>query len=122
MSGGIGGMSFREAFTGKPDTSVSTHVLDAALGRPAVGLEVTLTLPDGTTKAGRTDADGRARVDSGLGAGVHSFTFATGQWFAAQERETFYPEVSVSFTVTEGEHHHVALLLSPFAYTTYRGS
>ncbi len=103
-------------------TTVSTHVLDAALGRPAAGLSVTLTLPDGTTKTGKTDADGRARLPDELIAGVHSFTFATGPWFAAQERATFYPEITVSFTVIDGEHHHVALLLSPFAYTTYRGS
>ena len=113
-------MSGNDATTG--GTSISTHVLDAALGRPAAGLEVTLTLPDGTTKQGRTDPDGRARVDSGIGAGVHTFTFHTGPWFAAQERESFYPQVTVSFTVTAGEHHHVAVLLSPFAYTTYRGS
>jgi 5-hydroxyisourate hydrolase len=103
-------------------TTVSTHVLDAALGRPAAGLEVTLTLPDGTTKTGRTDADGRAALPDELSPGVHSFTFATGSWFAAQDRETFYPQVTVAFTVAEGEHHHVAVLLSPFAYTTYRGS
>lgn len=103
-------------------TTVSTHVLDAALGRPAAGLAVTLTLPDGSTRSGRTDADGRARLPDELEPGVHTFTFATGEWFAAQDRETFHPEVAVSFTVTEGEHHHVALLLSPFAYTTYRGS
>ena len=103
-------------------TTVSTHVLDAALGRPAAGLEFTLTLPDGSTANGRTDADGRATVPGELTAGVHALTFSTGPWFAAQERETFHPEVTVTFTVTEGEHHHVALLLSPFAYTTYRGS
>jgi len=106
-------------------TSISTHVLDAALGVPATGLSVTLTLPDGTQRQGRTDADGRARIDSVPPAGdsaVHTIVFATGPWFAAQERDTFYPEVTVSFTVTPGEHHHVALLLSPFAYTTYRGS
>jgi 5-hydroxyisourate hydrolase len=103
-------------------TTVSAHVLDAALGRPAAGLDVTLALPDGTTKTGRTDADGRVRLPDELSPGVHTFTFATGAWFAAQERETFHPEVTVAFTVTEGEHHHVALLLSPFAYTTYRGS
>ncbi|MFT4084385.1 MAG: hydroxyisourate hydrolase [Nocardioides sp.] len=103
-------------------TSVSTHILDAALGRPAIGLQVTLTLPDGSTKTGKTDADGRARVTDGLGPGIHTLTFATGPWFAAQSRETFYPEVTVSFHLTQDEHHHVALLLSPFAYTTYRGS
>lgn len=103
-------------------TTFSTHVLDAALGRPAAGVAITLTLPDGTTKSGRTDADGRARVEAELPAGVHTVTFETGPWFAAQDRATFYPEVTVAFTMTEGEHHHVALLLSPFGYTTYRGS
>jgi len=103
-------------------TTVSTHVLDAALGRPAAGLEVTLTLPDGSTRTGRTDADGRARLPDELAAGAHTLTFATGPWFAAQERDTFYPEVTIGFSVADGEHHHVALLLSPFAYTTYRGS
>ncbi|MFT4286950.1 hydroxyisourate hydrolase [Nocardioides sp.] len=103
-------------------TTVSTHVLDAALGRPAAGLTVTLTLPDGSSKTGKTDADGRARLPDELTPGVHTFTFVTGPWFAAQDRDTFYPEITVSFTVTAGEHHHVALLLSPFAYTTYRGS
>jgi 5-hydroxyisourate hydrolase len=103
-------------------TSVGTHVLDAALGRPAVELEVTLTLPGGATRVATTDADGRAQLADGLAAGVHTLTFATGPWFAAQGRETFYPEITVAFVVTADEHHHVALLLSPFAYTTYRGS
>ncbi len=46
----------------------------------------------------------------------------SGAYFAAQDLDTFYPEVVVAFDVSPGEHHHVALLLSPFAYTTYRGS
>ncbi|MGY2065978.1 hydroxyisourate hydrolase [Blastococcus sp. SYSU DS0619] len=103
-------------------STVSTHVLDAVLGRPAAGIDVVLTLPDGGTVPGATDADGRARFDADLPAGVHALRFETGAWFAAQQRETFHPSVTVGFTVTEGEHHHVALLLSPFAYTTYRGS
>lgn len=103
-------------------TTFSTHVLDAALGRPAPGMAITLALPDGTTKSGSTDADGRAKVAGDLPAGVATVTFATGEWFAAQDRETFYPSVTIAFTVTEGEHHHVPLLLSPFAYSTYRGS
>ncbi|MGY1839925.1 MULTISPECIES: hydroxyisourate hydrolase [unclassified Modestobacter] len=103
-------------------STVSTHVLDAVLGRPAAGLDVVLTLPDGSTTTGRTDADGRWRPDGDLPAGGHTVRFDTGAWFAAQQRATFHPEVTVAFTVTPGEHHHVALLLSPFAYTTYRGS
>lgn len=103
-------------------SSLSTHVLDAALGRPAAGMDVVLTLPDGSTAALRTDDDGRARVDAELAAGEHTLRFATGPWFAAQERDTFYPSVTVPFSLPDGEHAHVALLLSPFAYTTYRGS
>ena len=103
-------------------STVSTHVLDAVLGRPAAGLDVVLTGPDGGTTTGRTDDDGRWRPDGELPAGEHTVRFATGAWFAAQQRETFHPEVTVAFSVAPGEHHHVALLLSPFAYTTYRGS
>jgi 5-hydroxyisourate hydrolase len=103
-------------------STVSTHVLDAALGRPAAGIDVVLTLPDGSTAALRTDDDGRARMDAELPPGEHTLRFATGPWFAAQQRDTFYPSVTVSFSLPDGEHAHVALLLSQFAYTTYRGS
>lgn len=103
-------------------TTFSTHVLDAVLGRPAAGVGVVLTLPGGGTETGTTDADGRLRVAADLPAGTATVTFATGAWFAAQQRDTFHPEVAVTFTLHAGEHHHVALLLSPFAYTTYRGS
>ena len=104
-------------------TTLSTHVLDAALGRPAAGLDLTLTRPDGTSTAGRTDDDGRAALEGELAPGMHILTFATGRWFDAQERATFYPEVVVAFSVASADaHHHVAVLLSPFAYTTYKGS
>ena len=103
-------------------STFSTHVLDAVLGRPAAGMDVVLTGPDGSTTTATTDADGRARVDGELPAGTHTVRFGTGGWFAAQQRGTFYPEVAVAFTMTEGEHHHVALLLGPYSYTTYRGS
>ncbi len=103
-------------------TSVSTHVLDAERGRPAAGMQIVLTFPDGTTRKGATDADGRAHVDGDVPAGTHTITFATGPWFAAQGRTTFYPRIEVIFEAVADEHHHVALLLSPFAYTTYRGS
>ncbi|MFT4264668.1 MAG: hydroxyisourate hydrolase [Nocardioides sp.] len=103
-------------------TTVSTHVLDAQLGRPAAGMAISLALADGSTRAAATDADGRIRFADEVPPGTHTLQFATGAWYAEQGRATFYPSVTVTFTVTEGEHHHVALLLSPFAYTTYRGS
>ncbi|SDG02559.1 5-hydroxyisourate hydrolase [Blastococcus aurantiacus] len=103
-------------------STFSTHVLDAVLGRPAAGMDVALALPDGSTIALRTDDDGRARVDADLPAGEHSVRFGTGSWFADQQRDTFFPAVTVIVALPDGEHTHVALLLSPFAYTTYRGS
>ncbi|MBZ5740063.1 hydroxyisourate hydrolase [Nocardioides mangrovi] len=104
-------------------TTLSTHVLDAATGDPAPGLMVVLHDGDGEAITGRTDEDGRIRFDVEVGAGTYQLVFDTGSWFAAHDRPTFYPEVVVTFEVEPGrEHLHVPLLLSPFAYTTYRGS
>lgn len=105
-------------------STCSTHVLDAALGRPATGVFITLSDADGKQiGAATTDVGGRARFDQQLGPGIYELTFATGPWFEEQGRETWYPVVTLAFTVEEGEsHYHVALLMSPFAYTTYRGS
>lgn len=104
-------------------STVSTHVLDAVLGRPAAGVRVVLGDAAGVTlEETVTDADGRVRFAADVEAGEHRLSFATGAWFAAQDRASFHPRVEVDFSVTDGEHHHVALLLSPFSYTTYRGS
>jgi 5-hydroxyisourate hydrolase len=104
--------------------SVSTHVLDSVLGRPAVGVPVRLFAGDELLAEGVTDADGRCRLTEGAtGVGPHRLVFGTGPWFADQGRDTFYPEVVLAFAVREpAEHHHVPLLLAPFAYSTYRGS
>ena len=101
---------------------VTTHVLDAALGRPAEGMRVRLERADGTVVATAvTDSGGRV-VDLGKPEpGEHRLVFATGPWFAAAGRETFYPEVVVTVNL-DGGHFHVPLLLSPYAYSTYRGS
>jgi 5-hydroxyisourate hydrolase len=104
--------------------SVSTHVLDAVEGRPAMGVAVRLYAGEDLLGEGVTDADGRCRLaERATGVGTHRLVFATGPWFVEQGRETFYPEVVLTFAVLEpAEHHHVPLLLSPFAYSTYRGS
>jgi 5-hydroxyisourate hydrolase len=103
--------------------SLSTHVLDAALGRPAAGVAVRLERDGSVVASAVTDADGRVRALGELVAGVHRLTFDTGAYFAASGRDAFYPEVTVAFTVVDpDEHHHVPLLLSPYAYSTYRGS
>jgi 5-hydroxyisourate hydrolase len=104
--------------------SVSTHVLDSVLGRPAPGVAVRLFAGEDLLAEGVTDRDGRCRLTGdATGAGTHRLVFATGQWFAEQGREAFYPEVVLTFAVVEpADHHHVPLLLAPFAYSTYRGS
>lgn len=106
--------------------TVSTHVLDATAGVPAAGVRLLLERAgeDGewlATDRGATDPDGRLRFAGGIPAGRYRLTFATGDYFAARGAESFYPEVTVTFTVAAG-HYHVPLLLSPFAYSTYRGS
>ena len=103
--------------------TLSTHVLDAVAGRPAVGVALTLEHSGVVVARARTDDDGRVADIGPLGTGTHRITFDTGGYFAATGQQGFYPEVSVAFTVTDPyAHHHVPLLLSPFAYSTYRGS
>lgn len=102
---------------------ITTHVLDTAQGKPASGVPVRLELrePSGWTLVGqgRTDADGRLRTltPSAVRAGTYRLTFDT------QGRSAFFPEVSIVFEVADAAaHYHVPLLLSPFGYSTYRGS
>ena len=104
--------------------SVSTHVLDSVVGRPAVGVHVLLFAGDALVAEGLTDGDGRCRLtEEATATGPHRLVFVTGPWFADQGRDTFYPEVVLTFAVREpADHHHVPLLLAPFAYSTYRGS
>lgn len=109
--------------------TLSTHVLDATAGKPARGLRVRWdTLRDGEWAAagsGATDEDGRITewTTSGTDVGIHRLVFGTGEWFRGEGRDGFYPEVVVLFEVQDAEeHHHVPLLLSPYSYTTYRGS
>ena len=104
--------------------TLSTHVLDTAAGRPAVGLRVTLETAEGTLmKEAVTDADGRVGdLATELPTGEHRLRFDTGSWFARQDLSAFYPEVVVVFSVTDDAHFHVPLLLSPYGYSTYRGS
>jgi 5-hydroxyisourate hydrolase len=105
--------------------SVSTHILDASLGVPAAGVGITLERNGAggwdRLESAATDADGRHRFGALTPAGTYRLVFATGRYFADRATAAFYPEVTVTFSVTEG-HFHVPLLLSPFGYSTYRGS
>lgn len=104
--------------------AITTHVLDTAKGKPAQGIAITLSILEGdwrTIGRGTTDADGRLRtltdgVD--LTRGTYRLTFETSAYGA-----TFFPQVSIVFRVDDpAQHYHVPLLLSPFGYSTYRGS
>jgi 5-hydroxyisourate hydrolase len=116
-------------------STISTHVLDTSLGRPAAGVPVRLErvwaehAAEGVQPlgSGRTDEDGRLRdlvPDGGaLEPGNYRLVFGTATYFSARRVQGFYPEVSILFQIrAAGEHYHVPLLLSPFGYSTYRGS
>jgi 5-hydroxyisourate hydrolase len=118
-------------------STVTTHVLDTALGRPAAGVPVRLerlpeppdppqppALPEVLAEAS-TDGDGRVATlgPAELEAGTYRLVFDTAAYFAATGRTAFFPRVEVLFTLADPtQHHHVPVLLSPFSYTTYRGS
>lgn len=109
---------------------ITTHVLDLARGRPAVGVVVTLELEERTgwreVGRGMTDVNGRLTTlteERELTAGSYRLAFDIGAYFREQGIAAFFPVAHVTFHVRDGEeHHHVPLLLSPFGYTTYRGS
>jgi 5-hydroxyisourate hydrolase len=113
-------------------STISTHVLDTALGRPAAGVSVSLERIDASGAAtplgaGTTDSDGRVRTllaaGGSLAQGDYRLRFDTAAYLAHAGHTIFYPAVSVDFRVAEtGAHYHVPLLLSPFGYSTYRGS
>ena len=113
-------------------SAITTHVLDTSRGRPAAGVPVTLEARGeggAWEELGRgfTDADGRLRdllpPEHKLAKGSYRLTFDAAVYFAAQGAKGFYTEVSVAFVVAEGgAHYHVPLLLSPYGYSTYRGS
>jgi 5-hydroxyisourate hydrolase len=102
-------------------SQVTTHVLDTAAGRPAVGVPVTLEDSGGVLATATTDEDGRVG-DLGperLAPGTYRLRFDTAAYPGGAP---FFPEVLVTFVVEGDAHHHVPLLLSPFGYSTYRGS
>ncbi len=105
---------------------VTAHVLDATSGTPAPRVSITLLTSAGDVVAGATtNDDGRVQElgPDALDAGDYRIEFGTGAYFAARGQATFYPRVVIDFTVVAGQaHYHVPLLLSPFAYSTYRGS
>jgi 5-hydroxyisourate hydrolase len=111
--------------------SISTHVLDTSAGRPAAGVAVRLQRRDDDgwldLSQTATDADGRVAAllpaGSAAAAGTFRLTFEVAPYFAARGQQAFYATIAVEFVVGDAsQHHHVPLLVSPFGYTTYRGS
>ena len=114
-----------------PGLSISTHVLDTSIGRPAAGIRVQLEWRDGddwrVVASGEANGDGRVPnllpEGASIAPGEFRLTFDTRRYFAESSTATLYPAISIVFEVAAGQtHYHVPLLLSPFGYTTYRGS
>ena len=113
-------------------SAITTHVLDTSRGRPAENVPVVLEIQSTTDEweaigKGATDADGRCKdlLPQGhvLQSGVYRLIFDTGAYYSSQNSQSFYPQVSITFEVLDAtQHYHVPLLLSPYGYTTYRGS
>ena len=112
-------------------SQITTHVLDLAQGRPACGVRVVLEIekaPGVWTElsCGATDGDGRLRhllAPDSLVQGTYRLTFDTGSYFESHHISGLYPRVAIQFQVRDaGGHYHIPLLLSPYGYSTYRGS
>jgi len=110
---------------------ITTHVLDTSRGKPAAAVEVTLERADGSgawakLSSARTDANGRIAEFPGAGelrAGTHRLRFDTAAYFAGHGIAPFFTTIELVFEVrAPHEHHHVPVLITPFGYTTYRGS
>ncbi|MER7399251.1 hydroxyisourate hydrolase [Streptomyces sp. NPDC000151] len=134
--------------TAADHTSVSTHILDTSVGRPAEGVALTLSVRSGSDGAwaahgvSKTDADGRCKDLPALPEGTTHvrLDFETESYFLSNKNKqaeaqqdapanrdsgatgAFFPEVAITFAVEPGEHYHVPLLLNPFGYSVYRGS
>jgi 5-hydroxyisourate hydrolase len=100
--------------------SLSTHVLDVSRGRPAAGVAISLRRDGAVVESVVTDADGRSRFTDALAAGEYELEFAVGDYFGSRD---FLDRVPVRFRIADPDaHYHVPLLVSPWAYSTYRGS
>lgn len=104
--------------------TLSTHILDTSTGAPASGVRVEVRdATGGLVASGETDGDGRIKDwEAVLRPGVYTAIFHTADYFQANGQTGFWPKVSVEFDVTDERHYHVPLLLSPYGYSTYRGS
>ncbi len=111
-------------------SQVTTHVLDITKGKPVAGVRISIYQGENDEWTeitwGVTSKDGRItdllKVDMTLQRGIYKLRFETKDYFDKHRIPTFYPYVEIVFDVTSDEHYHIPLLLSPFGYSTYRGS
>ena len=109
-------------------STITTHILDTSTGRPAEGVIVTLYTADAGNEPkpiaqGHTNKDGRIMEWPATGApGVYKIRFETKAYFDRHTIPTFYPFVEIDFEMKDEGHYHIPLLISPFGYSTYRGS
>jgi len=109
---------------------ITTHVLDTSVGKPAAGIDVTLSVKDGASSRelsrGVTDADGRVRAfvpEPPRAAGSYLLSFDAAAYFRSSGRAAFFEHVTLEFKVLDpSQHYHVPLLITPYGYTTYRGT
>lgn len=102
-------------------SKITTHILDISQGRPAADVEVILYHDNDEVARGRTNTDGRI-IDWAGEAGIYKIRFETKTWFTKQSIISFYPYIEIHFEITDATHYHIPLLLSPWGYSTYRGS
>lgn len=108
--------------------NITTHILDVARGKPASGVKIDLEFFDGEWKkfgSAITNEDGRVSKwdqDVHCKPGTFRLTFFTQNYFENLKQKSFYPQVTIAFEADADEHYHVPLLLSPYGYSTYRGS
>ena len=106
-------------------STVSTHVLDTSIGKPAQGVKVTLERGADILGTAVTDVDGRVAEFPGVASlkeGAYRLRFLMEEYFLRGKRSTLYSEITINFRIGADEHYHLPLLLGPFGYTTYRGS
>lgn len=105
--------------------SLSSHVLDTTLGKPAAGMKIELTLPNGKQVNAQTNEDGRVTDwgDVSFTEGQYCIRFFCKEYLEQHHSESFYPFVDIHFIMGEkGGHYHVPLLVSPYSFSSYRGS
>lgn len=111
-------------------SQITTHVLDTSSGKPAKGIRIQLLKQENdkwqSLAEGVTNDDGRIQdlldKETKLEKGVYRMDFQTGNYFTNKKLKCFYPHVEIIFNIDSDDHYHIPLLLSPFGYSTYRGS